>query len=79
MESAIIEVLLRIIASCEKLIECYSTIKNIKENPSNTKCNCGDSSHHKSFGQKMAETEIDDEIKVLKRSFKLLFGEMETK
>lgn len=78
MESVIIDTLKRVIVSCETLIEWYSTLKNIKENPSQTKCNCGDSGHHKSFGQKMAEMEITAEIKVLKRSFKLLFGELET-
>ena len=57
MESVIIDTLKRVIVSCETLIEWYSTLKNIKENPSQTKCNCVDSGHHKSFGQKMAEME----------------------
>tara|TARA_R110002020_G_scaffold71570_3_gene184810 strand:+ start:1053 stop:1292 length:240 start_codon:yes stop_codon:yes gene_type:complete len=79
MEHMIIDILKRVIASCEKLVEFYSTLQNIKENPSDTKCNCGDDNHCKSLGQKMAETEITAEIKVLKKSFNLLFGTMETK
>lgn len=74
-----IDILKRIIDSCERLLEWYFTLQNIKENPSDTKCNCGDDNHCKSFGQKMAETEITAEIKVLKKSFNLLFGTMEIK
>tara|TARA_R100001510_G_scaffold56352_1_gene61739 strand:+ start:877 stop:1116 length:240 start_codon:yes stop_codon:yes gene_type:complete len=79
MESAIIDLLKRVITTSGKLIEYYSTIAEIKENPSKTKCNCGNNSHHKTFGQKMVEAEITAEIKVLKKSFNLLFGTMEVK
>ena len=74
-----IDILKRVIASCETLIEWYSTLENIKENPSDTKCNCGDDNHCKSFGQNMAETEITSEIKVLKRIFNNLFDTMGAK
>ena len=79
MEHMIIDILTRVITSCETLIDWYSTLQNIKENPPKYKCNCGDSNHHKSFGQKRAETKITAEIKVLKKSFNLLFGTMEIK
>ena len=67
-----IEQLAKLIETASGIIEFYDALLSVEQNPSKTKCVCGDKTHHKPLGVALIEQDLEKAIKKLAVQFKEL-------